>query len=284
MTELGENRYGKSAIRVVRVFRDGERHGLRDLTVSVALEGDFAAAHVEGDNANVLTTDTMKNTVYAFALDRLSGSIEDYGRALAEHFVAQPHVERADVAIRERPWQRIADAGTAFRRDGSLVRTATVVARRALEAGDSAPSVAVEAGIDELVVMMTARSSFAGFPRDRYTSLRETDDRLLATAISATWRYARPDVGHDAAWSAALDALLGAFADHDSASVQASIFVMGHAMLDRVPVIEWITFRLPNLHHWTVDLAPFGLENDDAVYVATTEPHGLIEATVRRTH
>ena len=282
MTELGDNRYGKSAIRVVRVFRDGDRHRLRDLTVAVALQGDFTAAHVAGDNANVLTTDTMKNTVYAFALDRLDGSIEDYGRSLAEHFAGQPHVDRAEVTIRERPWQRIEDAGSAFRRDGLLVRTASVAASRAVSGG-VAPSIEIEAGVDELVVMMTARSAFVGFPRDRYTSLRETDDRLLATSITATWRYVRPEIDHDHAWRSALDALLGAFADHDSASVQHSIYVLGQAMLERVPEIEWIRFRLPNLHHWPVDLAPFGLRNEDAVYVATTEPHGLIEATVRRT-
>ncbi|MFP5342608.1 MAG: factor-independent urate hydroxylase [Candidatus Limnocylindria bacterium] len=276
--ELGPNRYGKAAIRLVRVGRDETPHRLRDLTVAVALEGDFAAAHIDGDNANVIATDTMKNTVYALAAEYLTGSIESYATVLARHFLDRPQVERASVNVREHAWHAIDVAGTpapdAFVRSGEGTRVATVAATR--------DGVSVEAGVEDLIVMKTTRSAFAGFPRDRFTTLPDTDDRLMATRVTAIWRYGPDELDFDAAWSDVRTTLLERFADHDSPSVQTSIWIMAQAMLERHDEIDEVRMVLPNLHHWTVDLAPFGIPNDRLVYVATTEPHGLIEATVRR--
>jgi urate oxidase len=278
MIELGANRYGKAAIRIVRVGRDERPHRLRDLTVAVALEGDFTAAHTDGDNSLVITTDTMKNTAYAFAAEHLTGSIEAYATALAKHFLEQDQVDRATVNVREHAWQPIdvggAPAPDAFVREGSGTRVATVAVTRG--------GVTVEAGIEDLVVMKTTRSAFSGFPRDRYTTLAEADDRLMATKVTAIWRYGLAELDFDAAWEAARSTLLEVFADHHSPSVQTSIWIIANAMLERHEELEEIRMVLPNLHHWPVDLAPFGMENDRLVYVATTEPHGLIEATVRR--
>ena len=278
MIELAANRYGKAAIRLVRVARDPGGHRVRDLTVAIALEGDFEAAHTDGDNSMVVATDTMKNTAYAFAKDHLDGSIEAYGRALAEHFLAVPQVDVATVNIRAHHWSAIDVAGTpardAFVRGGEGTRVATVSA--------SPAGVVVEAGVEDLIVMKTTRSSFKGFPRDRYTTLPETDDRLMATKLTAIWRYGSPDVDDDATFLAVRTTLLEVFADHDSPSVQASIWIMGRAILERHEEVEEVRMVLPNLHHWLVDLSPFGLENDREVYTPTTEPHGLIEATVRR--
>jgi urate oxidase len=276
--ELGANRYGKAAIRVVRVLRGDDGDRLRDLTVAIALEGDFEAAHTDGDNSLVVATDTMKNTAYAFAKDHLDGSIEAYGRALAEHFLAEPQVDTATVNVREHGWQTIDVAGSrapgAFVRSGQATRVATVAASRG--------GIQVEAGIEDLIVMKTRRSAFRGFPRDEYTTLAETDDRLMATKVTAIWRYGAPDLDFDATYAAVRSTLLEVFADHDSPSVQTSIWIMARAILDRHDEVAAVRMVLPNLHHWMVDLSPFGLTNDREVYVATTEPHGLIEATVRR--
>lgn len=278
MIELGADRYGKAAIRIVRVGRDETPHRLRDLTVAVALEGDFAAAHTDGDNALVVATDTMKNTAYAFAAEHLTGSIEAYASILARHFLEADQVERATVNVREHAWHAIDVAGTpapdAFVREGAGTRVATVAATRG--------EVTVEAGIEDLVVMKTTRSSFSGFPRDRYTTLAETDDRVMATKVTAMWRYGPSDIDFDATWAAVRTTLLETFADHDSPSVQTSIWIMARAMLEAHEELDEVRMALPNLHHWLVDLAPFGMANDRLVYVATTEPHGLIEATVRR--
>jgi urate oxidase len=276
--ELAGDRYGKAAIRLVRVGRESNPHALRDLTVAIALEGDFVAAHTDGDNSLVVATDTMKNTAYAFAVEHLAGSIEAYAATLARHFLEFEQVTRATVNVREHAWHAIDVAGTpardAFVRAGEGTRVATVAATR--------DGLQVEAGIEDLVVMKTTRSAFRDFPRDRYTTLAETDDRLMATKIAAIWRYGSPDVDHDATFEAVRTTLLEVFADHDSASVQASIWIMGQAMLERHEELDEVRMVLPNLHHWPADLSPFGMANDRVVYVSTTEPHGLIEATVRR--
>jgi urate oxidase len=280
MIELGSNRYGKSAIRLVKVVRGPDRHQVRDLTVSISLEGDFEAAHVEGDNSAVVATDTMKNTVYALAGEHLTGSIEQFGLILARHFLANEPVTRATVAIDEHRWVRMptddGEAPDAFLRSGDYTRTAVVSATGA--------GLSIEAGIRDLAVMKTGRSGFAGFPRDAYTTLPEVDDRIMATMLTASWRYGEAVHGieFDGLFDAIGETLLDAFADHDSPSVQASIWIVGRAVLEGHREVTEIRMTLPNLHHWEVDLSPFGLPNDRQIFVATREPYGLIEATVRR--
>lgn len=278
MIELTANRYGKAAIRIVRVDRDRTPHRVRDLTVAIALEGDFVAAHTDGDNSMVVATDTMKNTAYALAATHLTGAVEAYGTTLARHFLEFPQVDRSIVNIREHAWGPIDMAGTqasdAFVRSGQGTRVATVAATRG--------EVTVEAGVEDLVVMKTTRSGFSGFPRDRFTTLAETDDRLMATKLTAIWRYGSPEIDFDETWTAVRGTLLEVFAEHDSPSVQTSIWIMAKAMLERHEELDEVRMVLPNLHHWTVDLSAFGMTNDRLVYISTTEPHGLIEATVRR--
>jgi urate oxidase len=274
--EVGANSYGKSAIRLVKVDRHVTPHRVRDLTIAIALEGDFAASYSEGDNSGVIATDTMKNTAYALAGEYLTGAIEGFGLALGRHFLGEPQVERVRVTIAEHAWRPIGDAADAFTRDASETRTAVVVVAR--------EGSTVRAGIADLVVMKTTRSAFSGFPRDRFTTLKETEDRIMATKVSSSWLY-EPDapVGFDPSFTGVRATFLAVMAEHFSASVQASIWIIGKAILERHPEVAEVSMSLPNLHHWTVDLSPFGIENDREVYVSTTEPHGLIEATIRRT-
>ena len=278
MIEMGPNVHGKSAIRVVRVDRDRTPHRIRDLTVAISLEGNFGASYTEGDNTDVIATDTMKNTAYALAPEHLTGAIETYGLGLGRHFLEEPQVSRATVAIDEQPWRPIDGAPDAFSRDGSMTRTADVrVGREGVE---------IRAGIRDLSIIKTSRSAFAGFPRDRFTTLADTDDRIMATKATTWWRYASSvvdSIDFDAAFEAIRSTFLDVFADHDSASVQHSIWIIGKAILEKHREVEEISMSMPNLHHWTVDLAQFGIDNDRQIYVATTEPHGQIEATIRRT-
>ena len=276
--QLGANRYGKSGIRLVKVVRGQDRHQVRDLTVAIALEGEFAASYVDGDNTNVVATDTMKNTVYALAGEHLTGPIENFAMVLAQHFLEVDQVDRAIVTIEEHRWTPIGSAPDAFTRDRSSTRTAVVDSRRA--------ETTVEAGIADLTVMKTAKSAFSGFPRDEFTTLPETDDRLLATRVTATWRYDSSAVAlavdFDALFNAISGTLLDVFAEHHSASVQASIWIIGRAILERHPEVAEVSMTLPNLHHWLADLSRFGLPNDREIFIPTTEPFGLIQATVRR--
>lgn len=277
---LAENRYGKSGIRVVKLLRHPDRHEIRDLTAAVELEGSFAAAHERGDNANVLPTDTMKNTVYALAAEHPLDSIESFGLALSKHFLdgaAAPR--RVRICLVQHPWERIETAGRphphAFLRSGREVRLAEVTRTR--------DDVAVEAGIEGLTVLKSAGSAFAGFLRDRFTTLPEASDRIFATSVSARWRYSQPDLAWELLARAVRQALLDTFAGHDSASVQHTLHAMGEAVLERHPEVSEVRLTLPNKHHIPVDLTRFGLENRNEIFVATEEPYGKIEATLRRT-
>ena len=276
MIEVGANSYGKSAIRLVKVDRDVVPHRVRDLTIAISLEGDFATSYSEGDNSAVIATDTMKNTAYAFAGEHLTGSIEDFAAALGRHFLGERQVERVRVTIAEHAWRPIGSAPDAFTRDASETRTCLVAVDRT--------GLAAEAGIADLAVMKTTRSAFEGFPRDRFTTLRETADRIMATKVTANWTVgAAGGVEFDRSFAGVRRTFLDVMADHHSVSVQASIWIVGKAILERHPEVGEVSMSLPNLHHWTVDLSPFGIDNDREVYVSTTEPHGLIEATIRRT-
>ena len=267
--QLGANCYGKGEVRVVKVVRTPGRHELRDLTVHVALEGEFEAAHTVGDNTDLLATDTMRNTVYALAKDDL-GSIESFARRLADHFVeAGPSVTRARVRIEEHPWDRLGSHEHAFQRGSGGTRVCTV------------SGADVTSGIEDLLVLKTTGSGWEGYLREQYTSLPETDDRILCTVVTASWDYRAP-TDYDAAFEAARNAILDTFGDHYSPSVQYTLLRLGEAVLEAVPEIERVRFSLPNRHHLLFDLSRFGLENDLEIFHATTEPYGLIEGTVER--
>ncbi len=272
-------RYGKADVRLVKVSRAGDTHTLHDVNVAITLEGDFAAAYTEGDNRQLLATDTMRNTVYAFAREHPLDSIEAFGAHLARHFIATgPTVRVAEVRLTEYPWQRITVAGQphphAFTRAAGE-RVATV-------RGDLA-GIVTTAGVDDLLVLKTTASGWEDFYRDDYTTLADTNDRIFATAISATWAYcAQADLDYNPLWIGVRDQILATFSDHYSPSVQNTLYRMGRAVLEHFPVIERIHFTLPNKHHLLFNLEPFGQTNANEIFQVTSEPYGLIEGTVER--
>jgi urate oxidase len=275
---LGQNNYGKSEVRLVKVKRDTDRHELRDLTVDVALEGDFEAAHVRGDNTGLLATDTMRNTVYALAKDHLTRSIEEFGLKLVDHFLeAGPTVERARVRIAEHSWTRIEVNGRGH--EHSFVRGSGE--RIAMVRGE-AGGTRVKAGIDDLLVLKTTNSGWEGFLRERFTTLPETDDRILATKITANWTYGDANVDFDRLWHGVRGRILETFTDHYSPSVQNTLYRMGEAVLEAFTEIQKIHLSLPNKHHLLYDVERFGMENEGEIFHTTSEPYGLIEGTVER--
>jgi urate oxidase len=275
---LGPNQYGKAEVRVVAVDRSTPRHSLVDLNVSSSLRGDFTAAHTVGDNAHVLTTDAQKNTVFAFARDGVS-TPEAFALRLARHFAGSyDWITGARVAVESYGWNRIAVGGAehdhAFTRNGGEVRTGVVTVDGAEEY--------VLAGLTGLVVLKTTGSEFWGFPRDRYTTLAETRDRILATAVTARWRYTGVDVDFDACFDRVRTALLETFAATHSLALQQSLFAMGRAALEQVDDVAEIRLSMPNKHHFLQDLSAFGLDNPAVVYHADDRPYGLIEGAVLR--
>jgi urate oxidase len=259
------------------VRRDGQdRHHITDLNVSIALRGDMTASHLDGDNALVVPTDTQKNTVFAFAREAPVGEIEDFALRLGRHFAGSfDHITSARVMIDQYGWARIEDHPHAFHRSSDEKRTTAVTV-----AGDEAW---VVSGLTDLIVLKSTGSEFHGYPRDRYTTLPETTDRVLATAVTARWRYQRPD---DVDWATTFgsvrDALLRAFATTHSLALQQTLYAMGEAVLAGHDQIAEVRLSLPNKHHFVVDLSPFGLDNPNEVFHAADRPYGLIEGSVVR--
>jgi urate oxidase len=276
---LGDNQYGKAESRLVRIYRDSARHNIRDINVSTALRGPFAPAHLEGDQSNVLPTDTQKNTAYAFAKSEGVEAIEDFGLTLARHFVhnIEP-VEGARVEVEEYAWTRAVIDGVehnhTWTRTGAETRTAAVTV--------DATGEYVIGGLKDLVLLKSTGSEFAGFLVDEFTTLAETHDRVMATSLVARWRFTSTDVDWDAVYNNIKAILIREFATLQSLALQQTLWHMGRAVLEAYPDIAEIRLSAPNKHHFVVDLDPFELDNPGEVFFAADRPYGLIQATVTR--
>lgn len=276
---LAENNYGKSRVRLLRVSRQEGRHDIKELILAIRFEGDFESAHVQGDNRKILPTDTMKNTVYALARQHPIEPVERFSLHLIEHFLTyNPQVSRVRIQATESLWMRLPRGdkpyASVFTRPGEDKRTANLSGTR--------EGVTIRAGIDGLVVLKTSNSAFENFLRDPYTTLKEDRNRILATAIHANWLYSEEEVEFSSVWHAARQMLLETFAEHKSLSLQHTLYAMGEAVLKNFSNISEIHLSLPNKHFNLVDLAPLGMDNPGEVFLPTDEPHGLIEATLRK--
>jgi urate oxidase len=282
---LGANRYGKAETRVVAVRRHPDRHDIKDLNVSVALSGDMADAHVTGDNSKVLPTDTQKNTVFVFARKYGIGEIEEFAMLLAKHFVdSQPSVYHARVAVEEYAWDRIAVPGDGVAH--SFSRSGTAPVRTAVVHYDGT-NAHVVSGIKDLVVLNSTGSEFGGFLTDELTTLKETQDRILSTMVTAAWRHADTTADpHRTDWETSFREagryLLTAFADTHSYSLQQTLHAMGKRVLEHRPELCEVQLELPNKHHFVVDLTPFGLDNPNEVFIVADRPYGLMHGSVLR--
>lgn len=278
--KITNNNYGKARVRLMKVARDGERHEMQNLTVKIAFEGDFDDVHITGDNSLVLPTDTMKNTVYTLARQTLEiEEIEAFALRLANHFLTNnSQVTRVVIEISEHDWTRINLGGEphhhSFIKGGDEKRTTSVNATR--------DNLTIESGIKDLIVLKTTKSAFAGFMKDCYTSLPEATDRIFCTSVKSDWRYKNAESATGEAWRGVRRTIIDTFAEHDSLSVQHTLYAMGEAVLEKFAEVEEISFSLPNIHCLPVDFTRFGLENDNRIFMPTDEPHGLIEARLSR--
>lgn len=276
---LKTNAYGKNAVNLSKITRHPDYHEFRQISVDVSLEGDFEAAHTLGDNTHILPTDTQKNTVYALAKDHFTDSIEEFGLYLASYFSTNnPHVSQVTIHIVEHPWTRMTFDGEphhhAYTGGGSEKRTTTIV--------QTAAGITVTSGIKDLLILKTTDSGFEGYIKDRYTTLKETADRILATQCEANWTYTDTDQNFTAVFTRIRETLLKSFAHHKSLSVQQTLLAMGSAVLEANEVVREISLIMPNKHHIPFNLEPFGLENNNEIFIATDEPYGYITGTVVR--
>ena len=274
---LGDNQYGKAENRIVRIVRDTPRHEIRDINVSTALRGPFAPAHLEGDQSNVLPTDTQKNTAFAFAKSVGVDSIEQYGLALARHFVGDvAPVEGARIEVEEYAWERAVVNGVehdhTWTRAGRETRTAAITV--------DASGEYVIGGFKDLVILKSTGSEFAGFLVDEFTTLQETHDRVMATSLVAKWRFDSTEVDWNDTYDRVKAIMIREFATLQSLALQQTLWHMGKCVIEEIPSIVEVRLSAPNKHHFVVDLSPFGLENPGEVLHAADRPYGLIEAHV----
>jgi urate oxidase len=276
---LVHNAYGKSQIRLTKVQRRPDRHDLIDWSIDVRLEGDFAAAFTDGDNRQVVATDTMKNVVYALARDHDLAAPETFALILGRHFLdSYPQVKSAGIHITARPWRRIESGGQPLPHafvggpPGRQWRLAAQTRERAQ----------VTAGIERLPLLKTGDSAFRGFYRDNFTTLPEVDDRIMATDLTAEWQYAEVALDWEASYAAVCRTLVETFAGHRSLGVQQTLYAMVEAALAACPAVNEITLSMPNRHRLLVNLSPFDRDNRNEVFVATDEPFGMITGTLRR--
>jgi urate oxidase len=280
MITLAENSYGKSRVRLAKVKRHPDHHDFREWTIEILLEGDFESCFVAGDNTRILPTDTMKNTVYSLARTSSADCMETFGEELIAFLLDRnPQVSAARVALSEKSWEHLQTNGkahpTTFVQSTGEFQTAEVAAKR-----NGAPS--VRSGLENLVIMKTAGSEFTGFVKDSLTTLPETTDRLFGTSVRARWNYSSPRVPFAALRSKARDILLSVFAGHPSKSVQHTLYAMGESVLANVAEIDDIELTMPNKHYLLADVSRFGQDNPNEIFVPIDEPHGTIEARLRR--
>ncbi|MGI9019035.1 MAG: factor-independent urate hydroxylase [Euzebya sp.] len=278
--QMGPNRYGKSGIRLAVVDRSLPTHQLTDLEIQVWLQGDYAAAHEQGDNSAVLPTDTMRGTCFALARDGIE-SVSDFGIRLARRFLdASASTTTATVTLVQFGWERVQVDGTGHPHSFRPAAGGGAVTGITLDRGGQP---VVSGGVRGARVLKTTGSAFSGFLQDEFTTLPQTRDRIMATTIDAWWGTRGPECDHTSLAQAVPATMLAAFARHDdSESVQHTMYTMGNAVLDAHEEITWIRFLLPNEHHILSDLSPYGLDNPGVVFWVADRPFGVIEGTVAR--
>lgn len=277
--KLGKNTYGKNAVNLSKIIRHPNYHEFRQISVNIGLEGDFETAHTIGDNSKLLPTDTQKNTVYALAKEHFVSSIEAFGLYLANYFISNnPQVTQVQIDITEHDWKRLRFNGTehphAYSSGGNEKHTTTIVQNN--------NGIKVTTGITDLLILKTTDSGFENYIKDQYTTLKETSDRIMATQCEVNWVYNSSKILFVELFNGIRTALLQTFADHQSLSVQHTLYAMGEAVLNKFSAVNEISLKMPNKHHILFNLDQFGMDNKNEVFIAADEPYGYITGTVVR--
>jgi urate oxidase len=276
---LVKHSYGKGRVRIMRVNRDAARHEVRELNVKVMLTGDFGASYTSSDNTAVIATDSIKNIVNIVARDHVGVENEAYAGFLADYFLDHySHVDSISVLASETKWVRQVVDGVehdhAFLLDSNGKPFVRLTATR--QGRD------LVSGIEGFSFMKTTQSGWVGYVMDEATTIKETTDRMFATAMDASWRWAATPASYAKANAGILQAAMKVFSTTYSPSAQNTMLLMGEAALAAVPAIAEISLACPNKHYLPIDLTPFDRAYDHQVFTPTDEPHGQIECTIGR--
>ncbi|KAM4022811.1 uricase-like isoform 1-T1 [Anomaloglossus baeobatrachus] len=278
--------YGKNAVKVLQIKRDGKWHYIKEIEASVELTLQSKKDYLQGDNGDIIPTDTIKNTVYALAKIKGIKTIEEFSLEICNHFLTSfSHVTRAKTYIEEAPWRRFKKDGVehvhAFIYSSEGVHLCEVEQKRGGQP-------VVYSGIKDLRVLKTTQSGFEGFLKDRYTTLPEVKDRCFSTIVNCKWKYGSyKGLNFEAVWGTVKQIVLDTFSGpYDkgeySPSVQKTLYDIQKLCLSRVPEIEQVEVSLPNKHYFTIDMSKFGLSNNDEILLPSDKPYGNITGTVRR--
>ncbi|HEX5473207.1 MAG TPA: hypothetical protein VFX12_00985 [Vicinamibacterales bacterium] len=279
MAQISASSYGGSRVRLLRLFRRGDRDDPRDLAVGVRFEGDFSTAFREGVPEGIIPAETLTRLVQRVAREQPSADLEPLGLALCARILDRhPHVGRVRVEIVERPWTRVQIGGKAqgqtFTDSGAERRLATVTS--------NGTRAAVVAGLEQLVLMRT--TGFApprrkGAPDEAAADGLQT---LLVVTLGARWRYAEGDLPFALYREGARLAILETFARHAARTLQHTLYAIADVLLATYQEIAEVTLTAEERPYRPADLFEEGLENPDEVFVARDEPLGVVEVTVTR--
>ena len=185
-------------------------------------------------------------------------------------------VTEARVTVDEHLWDRATVDGSPH--DHTFVQSAREVRTVAVTA--DARATHVVSGVRDLVLLKSTGSEFHGFLVDDYTTLQPTTDRVMATALTARWRWTAVPDDADGACGEVREVLVSRFGALHSLALQQTLWEMGCGVLEARGDVAEIRLSAPNRHHFLADLEPFGLENPGEVFYAADRPYGLIEVEV----
>lgn len=274
--------YGKTKVRVFTAKREASGHIIHDLNVEVLLQGAaFNRAYTEGDNSTTVATDTIKNNVHVVAQKHKIHSVEQFSVALCQHFLSKySHIEGVKVTAFEDLWQRVGKSVHSFVKISPELRGAVVKMARGQEKNPS-----ITSSINNLTVLKTTDSEWANFHRCEYRTLPDAKDRLLCTSVVAEWTFNQPynKIDFNTTYNSVRETIVDVFATKYSVGVQKTIYDMCQVVLEKIPVVQSVYLKLPNIHYLlSPELNKLNIKNDNEVYLPTSEPSGLIIGRVER--
>lgn len=263
--------YGESRLRMMRVIARGDRHDPRDLTIGLRFEGQLEA---------MVPGEAVKNLVHRVVRenDQAAAALETLGIAVCEAILrAHTSIGLARVELFEQPWTRLDAGGKA---QGQAFTPAGPERRTAVITGNGT-RIAVQAGIDQLVLLRTS-----GFtPTARGTPIADAAadglQRVYLATLGARWSYSGGDIAFVPYRTGVRQAIIETFAWHKGPTARDTLRAIADVVLASYHDISQVSFTLQERPYRPVDLLELSLDSD-ALFIAHDEPVGVLEISVER--